>query len=111
MFDKAEIVNFVVMDEKDKQGLQNEKQQQDDDHVDTCSRPATTETEEVMMLAAMAIKLNLRLRSSDMPPHMQEHALHFTRSFLDHYSSSKTTKTAPPNPSHHLAQALKKVCT
>ncbi|KAH7512541.1 hypothetical protein FEM48_Zijuj12G0101400 [Ziziphus jujuba var. spinosa] len=60
-------------------------------------------TEEVMELAAMAIKLNLRLRSSDMPPNMQRHALRFTRSFLD--SSPKTT--TPPNPSH-LARALKK---
>lgn len=89
------------MDEKkEKQGMQKEKQQRKQQHDD--SRSAT---EEVMKLAAMAIKLNLRLRSSDMPPHMQEHVFRFTRSFLD--SSPKTT---PPNPSH-LARALKKVRT
>ncbi|KAF3442104.1 hypothetical protein FNV43_RR16020 [Rhamnella rubrinervis] len=88
-------------EKKDKQDMQKEKQQrkQQQQHGDH----SRSSTEGVMMkLAAMAIKLNLRLRSSDMPPLMQEHVLRFTRSFLD--SSPKTT---PLNPSL-LANALKK---
>jgi dynein light chain LC8-type len=58
-------------------------------------------TEEVK-LAATAITLNVRLRPSDMPLHMQDRALRYTRSFLDAIKSH-------PNPTH-LARALKKVC-
>ncbi|XP_059444631.1 dynein light chain 1, cytoplasmic-like [Corylus avellana] len=56
-------------------------------------------TEEVK-LAATAITLNVRLRPSDMPLHMQDRALRYTRSFLDGIKSH-------PNPTH-LARALKK---
>ncbi|KAF5751312.1 Dynein light chain type 1 family protein [Tripterygium wilfordii] len=40
-------------------------------------------THETVNLAGLAIGLNVRLRSSDMPVHMQEHAIHCTRSSLD----------------------------
>lgn len=54
-------------------------------------------------LAAIAISLNVRLRSSDMPPAMQDHALRYSRSLVD--ASPDATR---PNPSH-IARALKKV--
>lgn len=57
---------------------------------------------EEVNLAAIAIRLNVQLRSSDMPIHMQEHALRCTRQFLD--SAPKPL----PNFSH-LARAIKKV--
>ncbi|XVF78380.1 hypothetical protein PTKIN_Ptkin14bG0127100 [Pterospermum kingtungense] len=52
-------------------------------------------------LAAIAINLNVMLRSSDMPIDMQEHALRCTRQLLD----------SVPKPRHnltHLARAIKK---
>ncbi|KAJ9182890.1 hypothetical protein P3X46_006834 [Hevea brasiliensis] len=58
-------------------------------------------TEEVMKLAAIAISLNVRPRSSDMPLHMQERAFRYARSFLDSAPKHR------PNPTH-LARALKK---
>ncbi|KAF8411157.1 hypothetical protein HHK36_003700 [Tetracentron sinense] len=54
-----------------------------------------------LKLAAIAISLNIRLRSADMPNNMQERALRYTRSLID------TAPDNPPNPSH-LARALKK---
>ncbi|XP_052178231.1 dynein light chain 1, cytoplasmic-like [Diospyros lotus] len=51
-------------------------------------------------LAAIAISLNVRLRSADMPPTMQEFALRYARSLLDSCSHR-------PNPSL-LARCLKK---
>ncbi|XP_062090610.1 uncharacterized protein LOC133796922 [Humulus lupulus] len=63
-------------------------------------------TEEVK-LAAIAISFNVRLRSSDMPTHMKEHALRCTRSLLDSVVSTKTATKTRPNPTH-LARALKK---
>ncbi|KAF2286024.1 hypothetical protein GH714_009764 [Hevea brasiliensis] len=59
-------------------------------------------TEEVMKLAAIAISLNVRPRSSDMPLHMQERAFRYARSFLDSAPKHR------PNPTH-LARALKKI--
>ncbi|XP_057731730.1 dynein light chain 1, cytoplasmic-like [Arachis stenosperma] len=61
----------------------------------------------VMRMASIAISLNARLKASDMPLHMQEHALHYTRSLITHghghhhYPSNKLTHT-------HLARELKK---
>ncbi|KAK8503633.1 hypothetical protein V6N13_009764 [Hibiscus sabdariffa] len=57
--------------------------------------------EDQLKLAAIAINLDVRLRSSDMPVCMQEHALRCTRHLLD---------SAPkPQPSlTHLARAIKK---
>ncbi|PPR97257.1 hypothetical protein GOBAR_AA23411 [Gossypium barbadense] len=57
--------------------------------------------EDQVELAAIAISLNVRLRPSDMPVYMQEHALRCTRQLLD---------SAPkPQPSlTHLARAIKK---
>ncbi|KAK6936308.1 Dynein light chain, type 1/2 [Dillenia turbinata] len=52
-------------------------------------------------LAAMAVDLNARLRSADMPVVMQERALRHTRGLLD--ADPKTR----PNPTH-MALALKK---
>ncbi|KAG6793843.1 hypothetical protein NC652_004116 [Populus alba x Populus x berolinensis] len=63
-------------------------------------------TEEVMKLAAIALSLNVRLRSSDMPVDMQERALRYARSFLDDPSISSAPKHRP-NPTL-LARALKK---
>ncbi|KAK7244309.1 hypothetical protein RIF29_39129 [Crotalaria pallida] len=60
-------------------------------------------SEAVMRLASVAISFNVTLRSSDMPVHMQEHALRYTGSLLSHDDPShhKPTHT-------HLARALKK---
>ncbi|KAJ6753753.1 DYNEIN LIGHT CHAIN [Salix purpurea] len=63
-------------------------------------------TGEVMKLAAIALSLNVRLRSSDMPVDMQERALRYARSFLDDSSISSAPKHRP-NPTL-LARALKK---
>lgn len=96
-------LGMLLMQEEKVEQSKISKQNDDDDDDDDRNRihdVGSTTTEEVMKLAAMAIKLNLRLRSSDMPPNMQRHALRFTRSFLD--------SSTPPNPSH-LARALKKV--
>ncbi|KAK7324585.1 hypothetical protein VNO77_28259 [Canavalia gladiata] len=58
--------------------------------------------EATMRLASLAISSNVRLKSSDMPVHMQEHALRYTRSLIPlHPPSPKPTNT-------HLARALKK---
>lgn len=59
-------------------------------------------TEEEVKLAALAISLNVRLRSADMPFTMQEHALRYTRTLLLHPSPHR------PNPTL-LARFLKKV--
>ncbi|XP_059661519.1 uncharacterized protein LOC132307706 [Cornus florida] len=87
----APVLSLSLMEKpkawKEKQGFQHK--------VDGCS------TEEVE-LAAIAIGLNIRLRSADMPVNMQERALRFTRTLVDE---------TPPNtrPNHtHLARALKK---
>lgn len=53
-------------------------------------------------LAAIAISLNVRLKSADMPLSMQERALSYTRSLVDAASDHR------PN-SALLARALKKV--
>lgn len=58
---------------------------------------------EEVNLAATAISLNARLRSSDMPVFMQQRALHFVKSLVD--SAPKTSRINPT----HLARALKKV--
>ncbi|XP_030929018.1 uncharacterized protein LOC126695013 [Quercus robur] len=61
---------------------------------------------EQVKLAATAISLNIRLRSSDMPLHMQERALNYTRSLLD--DSDSAPKSLPKFNPTHLARALKK---
>ncbi|PON87874.1 Dynein light chain [Trema orientale] len=53
-------------------------------------------------LAAIAVDLNVRLRSADMPAVMQERAFRCTRALLDSNREEKK-----PNPTH-LAMALKK---
>ncbi|KAF4364901.1 hypothetical protein F8388_020615 [Cannabis sativa] len=53
-------------------------------------------------LAAIAIDLNIRLRSADMPDVMQDRAFRCTRALLDSNSDQKN-----PSPTH-LAMALKK---
>ncbi|ONI12779.1 hypothetical protein PRUPE_4G183100 [Prunus persica] len=73
-------------------------------HVERLKSPP----EDQVKLAATAITLNVRLRSSDMPAHMQNHALRHTRTLLD--SAAAAPPAAPkarPNPTH-LARALKK---
>ncbi|KAK9269160.1 hypothetical protein L1049_000929 [Liquidambar formosana] len=57
---------------------------------------------EEVKLAAIAISLNIRLRSADMPVHMQERAFRFTRSLLD-----ESPNVHRPNPTP-IARALKK---
>ncbi|KAF7847365.1 hypothetical protein BT93_L3045 [Corymbia citriodora subsp. variegata] len=90
-----------------KQGRLSEKEKQVA-QVDRIHRPNKDERhdkppkEEVLRLAAVAVSFNIRLKSSDMPVHMQEHALRCTRSFLD------SSPNLPPN-NTHLARALKKV--
>ncbi|XP_028807518.1 dynein light chain, cytoplasmic-like [Neltuma alba] len=56
-------------------------------------------------LAALAITFNARLRSSDMPLNMQEHALRYTRSLVGDPSPSSSKPRHNPT---HLARALKK---
>ncbi|PON81856.1 Dynein light chain [Trema orientale] len=87
------------MDEKlkEKQGMRIQKEG---------SITLSSSTEEVK-LAAIAISSNVRLRSSDMPAHMQEHAMRCTRSLLDSVVSPETTTKTRPNPTH-IARALKK---
>lgn len=84
---------------------------------DDCDKINTkSAAEEAVKLAAIAMSFNVRLRSSDMPPHMQAHALRCTRSLLD--SSNPPATVVPPttkaktrpNPTH-IARALKKVFT
>ncbi|KAJ1401899.1 Dynein light chain, type 1/2 [Sesbania bispinosa] len=58
-------------------------------------------SESIMRLASLAISFNVRLKSSDMPVHMQEHALRYTRSLIAVHPSPKSINT-------HLARALKK---
>ncbi|KAF4400118.1 hypothetical protein G4B88_021332 [Cannabis sativa] len=88
--------------------LKQEKQQAMQIQNKAASLKLRSANEDVK-LAAVAISFNVRLRSSDMPTHMQEHALRSTRSLLDSVVSTKTTtKTRPkPNPTL-LARALKK---
>lgn len=54
-------------------------------------------------LAAIAVDLNVRLRSADMPPSMQERVIRHARTLLDSNANSKKL-----NPTH-LALCLKKV--
>lgn len=54
-------------------------------------------------LAALAVDLNIRPRSADMPAVMQERVLRYTRTLLDSIPADKK-----PNPTH-LAMSLKKV--
>ncbi|KAG4978207.1 hypothetical protein AAZX31_13G260000 [Glycine max] len=65
--------------------------------------PNPNPSQTIMRLASLAISFNVRLKSSHMPLHMQEHALRHTRSlFLLHHPPS-------PKPSNTLiARALKK---
>ncbi|KAJ6894309.1 hypothetical protein NC652_028161 [Populus alba x Populus x berolinensis] len=72
------------------------------------SQPDRSPAEEVRIkLAAIALSLNVRLRSSDMPIDRQERALRYARSFLDKSPSSAASK---PRPNLTLlARALKKV--
>lgn len=54
-------------------------------------------------LAAIAVDLNVRLRSAEMPPLMQERAFRYTRALLDANPDQKPSPT-------RLAMCLKKVC-
>ncbi|KAL2331439.1 hypothetical protein Fmac_019020 [Flemingia macrophylla] len=70
-------------------------------HMNTTLTPNPS-SQAIMRLASLAISFNVRLKSSDMPVHMQEHALRHTRSLLPlHPPSPKPTNT-------HIARALKK---
>ncbi|KAG4968975.1 hypothetical protein AAZX31_12G211800 [Glycine max] len=70
-------------------------------HMHTTPNPNPSQT--IMRLASLAISSNVRLKSSDMPSHMQEHALRHTRSLfpLHHPPSPKPSNTL-------IARALKK---
>ncbi|KAL6975398.1 hypothetical protein U1Q18_024194 [Sarracenia purpurea var. burkii] len=70
-------------------------------HRTTRFSTARSSTEEVK-LAAIAITLNIRLRSTDMPASMQERALRYTRSLVDSVPNNHR-----PNPTV-LARSLKK---
>nr|XP_027127001.1 uncharacterized protein LOC113743236 [Coffea arabica] len=58
-------------------------------------------SEQELKLAAIAISLNVRLRTSDMPVSMQEHALRYTRSLV----TAGTSGATPPQ-THRLSPAL-----
>ncbi|CAN6694375.1 unnamed protein product [Malus baccata var. baccata] len=83
------------------------KEKQSQGQAMQISKQQRQEPEDQIKLAVAAITLNARLRSSDMPAHMQNHALRHTRSLLD------SPPPPPPNPKTrlnptHLARALKK---
>lgn len=61
-----------------------------------------TLSREELKLAALAIRLNARLRSADMPISMMERAFRYARSFLD-ASAASSTATAV---SHHHRPSL-----
>ncbi|CAI9088651.1 OLC1v1023047C1 [Oldenlandia corymbosa var. corymbosa] len=75
------------------------------------SKKNTPPSEQELKLAAMAINLNVRLRISDMPITMQEHALRFAR-LLVGATAPATAAAAPPPPqrlsSTLLARSLKR---
>ncbi|XVF11202.1 hypothetical protein REPUB_Repub08aG0005600 [Reevesia pubescens] len=56
-----------------------------------------------LKLAAIAVELNVRLRSADMPPSMQERAIRRARALLD----ANPDKNKRPNPTQ-LSMSLKK---
>ncbi|KAL5572972.1 hypothetical protein UlMin_022569 [Ulmus minor] len=87
---------FPKMEEKTQNLKEKQAMQLPRDH-----HHLRSSTDEVK-LAATAISLNVRLRSSDMPPHIQERALRCTGSLLQ-----STPKSSRPNPTH-LARTLKK---
>ncbi|XP_008226642.1 PREDICTED: uncharacterized protein LOC103326215 [Prunus mume] len=106
--------------EEKKQGQAMQTLQQQDSHHSQAKPPKqglTTITthverlksppEDQVKLAATAITLNVRLRSSDMPAHMQNHALRHTRTLLDSAAPPPPAPKTRPNPTH-LARALKK---
>ncbi|KAJ6933365.1 hypothetical protein NC651_009767 [Populus alba x Populus x berolinensis] len=70
--------------------------------VPPMARPPAAATNEVR-LAAIAVELNIRLRSADMPGAMQEHAFRFSRALLD----TNNLESKNPNPTH-IAMSLKK---
>ncbi|KAK9077492.1 hypothetical protein SSX86_005829 [Deinandra increscens subsp. villosa] len=65
------------------------------------SSPDGKSPPEELKLAAIAVSLNIRLRSADMPFAMQEHALRLARSFIDSSSSRRPNLTL-------LARSIKK---
>ncbi|OVA14252.1 Dynein light chain [Macleaya cordata] len=76
--------------------------------------PTRTLSTELMKLAAVAVDLNVRIRSANMPVAMQEKAFRYTRSLLllgdgDDHNCIKLTapKSKSPNPSQ-IALAIKK---
>ncbi|KAG9150034.1 hypothetical protein Leryth_010077 [Lithospermum erythrorhizon] len=69
-------------------------------HNDAITNKKTQEEDQVK-LAAIAISLNIRLRSADMPFSLQERAICYTRSLL---SSTATNRPSPTI----LARAIKK---
>ncbi|GAA0185331.1 microtubule or microtubule-binding cytoskeletal protein [Lithospermum erythrorhizon] len=69
-------------------------------HNDAITKKKTQEEDQVK-LAAIAISLNIRLRSADMPFSLQERAICYTRSLL---SSTATNRPSPTI----LAGAIKK---
>ena len=64
--------------------------------------PAAKPPPPEVKLAAVAVDLNVRLRSADMSAAMQERAFRYARSLLDAHSDNVPTPT-------HLAMRLKKV--
>ncbi|KAG6720966.1 hypothetical protein I3842_03G088900 [Carya illinoinensis] len=69
-------------------------------HKLTLPRPPRAPSNE-LKLAAVAVDLNVRPRSADMPPTMQERAFRYTRALLDAYPEKKPSPT-------QLAMCLKK---
>ncbi|PRQ31302.1 putative dynein ATPase [Rosa chinensis] len=68
------------------------------------------EVDQEVKLAATAISLNVRLRSSShMPHHMQDRALRRTRSLIDSAAAAAKALSSKPRPNPtHIARALKK---
>ncbi|ESW21438.1 hypothetical protein PHAVU_005G070900 [Phaseolus vulgaris] len=93
-------MHSITMEEEQEPKLIKDHGSKEKNHTMHTSNPNPSQT--IMRLASLAISFNVRLKSFDMPVHMQEHALRHTRSLLPLPSPS-------PKPSNTLiARALKK---
>ncbi|KOM43607.1 dynein light chain, cytoplasmic-like [Vigna umbellata] len=97
----SSLMHSITMEEQQQQPkLIKDHGSKDKNHTMHTPNPNPSQT--IMRLASLAIGFNVRLKSSDMPAHMQEHALRHTRSLL-------SLSTPSPKLSNTLiARALKK---
>ncbi|CAJ1957171.1 unnamed protein product [Sphenostylis stenocarpa] len=101
----SSLMHSIAMEEQEPKLIRDhgskEKKQNKAKHL-LIHTPNPNPSQTIMRLASLAISFNVRLKSSDMPVHMQEHALRHARSLLPLPPPS-------PKPSNTLiARALKK---